>query len=358
VPTFPQRQFFHLVLSLLALGALVLALRQFGVTNSTTVALSFLIVVLSTATASSLWVVVVCSVVAALALNYFFMPPVGTLTIADPQNWVALIVFLIVGFVAWELATSAQARAREAQSERKEADIVRQQAELASTILASLAHDLRTPLTAIGVAVENLQNTKLLATEREAQGRLALAELDRLKRLFRDILELARIDAEALTIERDWVTPADIVDAAITSLRPALDHRSVKVDADETAAVLVDPRLTSAALSHLIENALQYSPADQPIELRGFVDADGLHIVVRDHGDGIDAAELDQVFNKFFRGRRAGERTQGAGMGLAITRGLLAAEGGRVWAENASGGGASFTIAIPSQSHVVSAQEA
>src|SRR4029079_598694 len=140
------------------------------------------------------------------------------------------------------------------------------------------------------------------------------------------------------------------------SLRPALDHRPVKVDADETAAGLVDPRLTPAALSHLLENARQYSPADQPIELRGFVDADGLHIVVRDHGDGIDAAEIDQVFNKFFRGRRAGERTRGAGMGRAITRGLLAAEGGRVWAENAPGGGASFTIAIPSQSHVVSAQ--
>jgi two-component system sensor histidine kinase KdpD len=133
---FRGRQSIHLAISLLALGALVLLLRQLGVTNSTTVALSFLIVVLTTATASSLWVVIVCSVTAALALNYFFMPPVGTLSLADPEDLVALVVFLIVGFVSWELSTSAQARAREAQSERKEAENVRQKAELGSAILA------------------------------------------------------------------------------------------------------------------------------------------------------------------------------------------------------------------------------
>jgi two-component system sensor histidine kinase KdpD len=194
-------------------------------------------------------------------------------------------------------------------------------------------------------------------SEREEQGRVALAELDRLKRLFRGILEMARIDAAALTIERDWVTPADILDAAISSLRPELDRRKLTVNADETAVVFVDPRLTSAALSHLIENAAQYSPADRPVELHGSVEAEGLRITVRDHGEGVDPAELDQLFNRFFRGRRAQERTQGAGMGLAITRGLLAAEGGRVWVENASDGGACFTLMVPSQSHAVSAQE-
>jgi two-component system sensor histidine kinase KdpD len=351
------RQALHLLLGAIALGLLTIVLRQFRVTNATTVALLFLIVVLSIATASSLPVVVLCSAFAALALNYFFMAPVGTLSIADPQNWVALIVFLIVGFVAWELSSSAQARAREAQSERRAAEDVRQKVELASTILASLAHDLRTPLTAIGVAVGNLLNPALADVERQQQGRLALAELDRLKRLFRDILEMARIDAAALTIERDWVTPADIVDAALASLRPALDDRAVRVTADTDAVVQVDPRLTSAALSHLIENAIQYSPPDQPIELAGTVTSDGLELAVRDHGDGLDDDEVGQVFERFFRGRRAKQKTHGAGIGLAITQGLLSVQGGRATARNESGGGATFTIRIPSPSHAIEPEQ-
>src|SRR5262249_43568142 len=141
--------------------------------------------------------------------------------------------------------------------------------------------------------------------ERQQQGRVALAELDRLKRLFRDILEMARIDAAALSVERDWVTPADVIDAALASLRPALEDRTIRVDADANAVVHVDPRMTSAALSHLIENAAQYSPSREPIDLCGSVSNEGLRLVVRDRGEGLDADELDRVFDRFFRGRRA-----------------------------------------------------
>jgi len=347
----------YLLAGALALVLLVGLLRQLHVTNATTVALLFLIVVLSIATVSSLWVVVVSSLAAALALNFFFMAPVGTLSIADPENWVALVVFLVVGFVAWELSSTAQTRAREAQSERRETETARQKVELASTILASLAHDLRTPLTAIGVAVDNLLNSRLPQEERQQQGRVALAELDRLKRLFRDILEMARIDAAALTVERDWITPSDVIDAALASLRPAIDDRPISVAADAHAVVHVDPRMTSAALCHLIENAVQYSPSNEPIDLGGSVTSNGLQLVVRDRGEGLDADELERVFDRFFRGRRAQQRTHGAGMGLAITHGLVAAQGGHVTAENATEGGAIFSIVIPSDVRAVSAED-
>jgi two-component system sensor histidine kinase KdpD len=338
-----RRELLHLGASLAAIAAVLTVLRVLGVTNQTTVALLMLVTVLATATVSRLWVAVISSIAAMLALNFFYMPPVGMFTIADPQNWIALFVFLAVAWVATRLM-----------AERTKGELMRQKADLASTLLASLGHDLRTPLTAIGLAVENLQDGQAPPAQRREQGRLAIAELERLKRLFRDILDMARIDANALTIERDWVTPADIVDAAVSNLRPTLDHRVLDIEADAGTSVFVDPRLTSAALSHLIENALQYSPPDQPIELRGSVDADGLRLTVRDHGEGLHAAEIDQLFERFFRGRSAG-RHLGAGMGLAITRGLLSAEGGRVSGRNAEGGGAEFTLFVPGTSHAVTA---
>ncbi|HEY6357817.1 MAG TPA: ATP-binding protein, partial [Vicinamibacterales bacterium] len=232
-------------------------------------------------------------------------------------------------------------------SERKDAELLRQRADFSSALLASLSHDLRTPLTALQVAVTNLEDDTLAAEPRHAQMRIARTELERLNHLFRDILDMARVDSASITPARDWVTAADIVDASLANLRTLLADRTVHVDADDSTAAHVDPRLTSAAFSHLIENAAQYSPIDQPVDVRGWADADGLHLTVRDHGAGLDLNELDHLFERFYRGRAAREHSVGTGMGLAITRGLLTAEQGRVWGENVHDGGAMFSIAVP-----------
>jgi two-component system sensor histidine kinase KdpD len=174
-----------------------------------------------------------------------------------------------------------------------------------------------------------------------------MTELERLTRLFQDILDMARIDAEAIRIERQWVTSADIVDAALAHVRHAIDGHALRVEADADFEVEIDPGLTSVALSHVIENAAQYSPADAPILIRADVAADGLRVSVTDGGPGLDPAELEHLFERFYRGRSARQATFGTGMGLSITRGLLAAAGGRIWAENGPRGGARFSLAVP-----------
>jgi two-component system, OmpR family, sensor histidine kinase KdpD len=480
--------------SMAAIAALAAALRFLPAVSPMTVALALLLVVLGAATLSRLLVAIVVSIVAMLVLNFFFLPPVGTFTIADPENWVALFAFLIVAVIASKLSDVAQARTREAVSRRNEvtrlfdlsrdvllttettgglealarhisrrfevarvavclpadhgwdiyqggeiavvvaeadlekalastrgvlefdaharaygghvtvpspagdsvsliplrhgiktigvlaavapgvdlgtldavagvaaiaiervqflrereaAAIVRQKADLAATLLASLSHDLRTPLTAIRVAIENLQQESMPVEARREQVRAALAEVDRLTRLFQDILDMARIDAHGIVADRQWVTPADIVDAAIAHVRHALERRTVRVDAPSDAEVEVDPRLASAALAHLLENAAQYSPSEEPITVKASVGVGGLEVSVTDKGAGLDPGELDHLFERFYRGRMARQSSFGTGMGLAITRGLLAAAGGRVWAENNPGEGARFTVVIP-----------
>ena len=470
----PTRDSTALVGSLAAIAATTAGLRAFPDLSSTTVALALLLIVLATATVARLRIAIVTSIIAMLVFNFFFLPPVGTMTIADPQNWIALVAFLIVAVIASNLSAAVQDRARDAIARRNEvnrlfdltrdvllttetagavealarhvarrfelpsvaicvpvdhqwhvyqggehevavalpqvnealanagglsdgritivplrqgvkaigllatpalaletgtldaiagvvaiaierthflaerdaAALVRQKADLAATLLASLSHDLRTPLTAIRVAVENL-GEDLAAEERRAQAGAAVVELERLTRLFQAILDMARIDAAAMRVDRQWVTAADIVDAALAHVRHAVDGHALRVDAEGDMEVELDPRLTSVALSHLIENAAQYSPANRDVAIHARVTDDGLHVSVTDHGPGLVAGEIDQVFDRFYRGGASRRGAFGTGMGLAISRGLLSAAGGRVWAENVPGAGARFSIVVP-----------
>lgn len=324
-----------------------------GAPNAVLAALVLLVAVLATSTISTLRVAVGVAIAATLAFNFFFLPPLHTFTIADPQNWVALFLFLAVaGVIAFAIE---RGRLLE---ERKVAGAATERAELASALLASFSHDLRTPLTALRVAVTNLQGHDEPDPDRRVQAEIAMTEIDRLARLFQNILDMARIDTGTIVTERQWVTPADIVDAAIAQVGAPLARRDLLIDAEALEVVEVDPRLTSSALAHLLENAAAYSPVSSAIDVRAWHDPDGLHIVVRDRGPGLDVAEREQVFQPLYRGSRAGRQSSGSGMGLAITRGLLATEGGRVWCENAAGGGAQFTIVVPAAVRPILAQEA
>jgi two-component system sensor histidine kinase KdpD len=119
--------------------------------------------------------------------------------------------------------------------------------------------------------------------------------------------------------------------------------------------VRVDPRLTTAALAHLLENAAQYSPAGSEILVSVAGPSDALRLSVRDRGPGVAPEDFDRLFDRFFRGAAADQHTFGTGMGLAITHGLVVALGGRVSAENAPDGGAVFTIAIPAETQQATA---
>jgi two-component system, OmpR family, sensor histidine kinase KdpD len=242
--------------------------------------------------------------------------------------------------------------------ERKEAEVVRRGAELKSALLASLGHDLKTPLTAVTVAANNLDASWLTEEQRREQAEIVRVELARLNRLFQDIVDMARIETNAVAAELEWVPPAEIVEAATRQIEQVVTTHRLDIDAGtEKTLVRLDPRLTSAALAHLLENAAQYSPPGSTITVTATFSSDELQIAVRDHGVGIAPQDLDRVFERFYRGLDARQQRFGTGMGLAITRGLLAAEGGRVWAETHPEGGAIFTIAVPAETRTAAALE-
>jgi two-component system sensor histidine kinase KdpD len=231
--------------------------------------------------------------------------------------------------------------------ERRQAELTRQSEALKTTLLASLGHDLRTPLTAIRVAATNVNAPGMTQSERLEQSGLILAEVERLTRLFQNILEMARIDAGPITTESRLVHPSEIIAAARSQVEQTLQTHPLDLHIDADVPVLVDPRLTATAIAHLLENAAQYAPAGTGIHVSAEVSNNELRIRVRDHGPGISAADLPHLFERFYRGAAARSRASGTGMGLWIARGLLAAEHGHVWADNCPGGGAEFTVAVP-----------
>jgi two-component system sensor histidine kinase KdpD len=171
--------------------------------------------------------------------------------------------------------------------------------------------------------------------------------VERLTRLFNNVLEMARIDAGALAKESRWTHPSEIVAAARDQVEHTLNEHRVSVSTEPDIPVQLDGRLTASALAHLLENAAQYTPRGTPIEVTTELTTTELVIRVRDHGPGIAPGDLPHVFDRFFRGAASRTRASGTGMGLWIARGLVAAEHGRVWAENCADGGAQFTIGVP-----------
>jgi two-component system sensor histidine kinase KdpD len=232
--------------------------------------------------------------------------------------------------------------------ERKSAELTRQSEELKSALLASLGHDLRTPLTAIRVAAGNLKSTWLPADARTEQSDLILGEVERLTRLFNNVLEMARIDAGAVATEERWSHPSEIVSAARDQVEQTLREHRVSLTIEPDTSVRLDARLAASALAHLLENAAQYAPRGTSIDVSSEIAGTDLLLRVRDHGPGLTDADLPHVFDRFFRGRTAAQsRVSGTGMGLWIARGLVSAGHGRIWVENCSDGGARFTIALP-----------
>jgi two-component system sensor histidine kinase KdpD len=274
--------------------------------------------------------------------------PVGLLAVAGP-----LVDAGTLDALAGTVALAVE-RARFLE-ERKAAELTRQSEELKTALLASLGHDLRTPLTAIRLAAVNLLSAELPPGDRAEQSALIQAEVERLTRLFGNVLEMARLDAGSVSAASRPAHPTEIVAAARDQVAQALRLHPVEVQVDNDQPVSLDPRLTATALAHVLENAAQYTPEGSPIVVTARRAGDALEIAVQDRGPGISRADLPHLFDRFYRGSAAQARTSGTGMGLWIARGLLAAEGGRIWADNNADRGATFTISVPAAARAATA---
>lgn len=219
---------------------------------------------------------------------------------------------------------------------------------LRNEVLGTVSHDLRNPLSVIGMSVALLTEGRLrpeLARERLDSIRNAAAQMER---LINDLLEVSRIEAGGLQLDRAAVPPADLLAAACDAWTLLAAAKSIRVevrDAGGLPAVLADAGRILEVFSNLIGNAVRFTPERGAIVLGAEPDAEGVRFVVSDNGPGIPAAHIPHVFDRFWQAHE--NRRGGAGLGLAIAKGLVEAHGGRIWVQSEAGHGATFLFTLP-----------
>lgn len=461
--------------ALAIIGLLAAVYFLFLPVNATTVALTFLLAVLAVATTWGLGQAVTASFAAMFCFNYFFLPPMGTLTIEDPQNWVALAAFLVTAIVASQLSAGIRKRATEAIQRRAEmerlytlsrammlaetgpeaakrvaglivqvfespavmiydksrrsfhragpqdvpvtesrlqdvalqdtpfhdaatntslvpmrlggeplgamaisvteisdtalnavanlaaialerarsleaasqAEAARQSEQLKSTLLDALAHEFKTPLTAIKAAATGLLTDAELKEPQVELLTVIDEETDRLNSMVTDAIRVARVEAGDVKVEKQPTQIAELIDRIVRRL-PGREEREISVHGPpDLPLVAADRELIPVVIGHLLENALKYSPAGSPVSITARADGGAVMVTVSDTGPGIAPEDRERVFQRFYRGPWARTQSSGTGMGLAIAREIVTLHGGRIWVEDSPGPGARVSFSLP-----------
>jgi two-component system sensor histidine kinase KdpD len=463
--------------SLIIVAGISVFYRRILPVNATTVALTYVLAILAVSTAWGIVVAVGMSVAAMLFFNYNFLPPVGTFTVADPQNWVALFAFLTVSVLASHLSSRARQKAEDASARRREieklylfsqgllefgnviqllnriptqivdifevgaaalllaekqkiyrsgpvlsqldleslkavvireepfidlsnslsfvpvrlglrpigslgisgtvlsrqtleaigtltavaieraraieqlgqTEAAREGERLRTALLDSVTHALRTPLTSIKASVTNLlSNPNVTEKQRTELLTIVNEETDRLNRLVGEAAEMARLDAGEVELNLASHPIEYVVRSALEQMKGALGIREIRLQIPaQVSNVLVDATRARDALTHLIENADRYSPADQPITVSAEATPDFIVTSVADRGAGIDDLEQSLIFEKFYRGKDQRYLVQGTGMGLPIAKAIIEAHGGTISVTSQRGQGSVFSFTLP-----------
>jgi two-component system sensor histidine kinase KdpD len=294
------------------------------------------------------------------------LKPVGALS-WRPNSLSREVATAISGQVTIAVARAIAMTATTRIEAAREADRLR------TALIDSLTHELRTPLTSIRAAATTLlQGEGLNEAGRLEMVRVIDEEAERLDLLIGEAVEMAEIDANVVQVKMSSQHPRALLDQAVEESRKilaghkvtirqeALDgtaNRDEPAQGDEPAysdhpalsdqPAWFDPHLLGRVLRHLLENVASHTPPGSRVTLISERSDESLDFYVEDNGPGIDAQDLPHIFEKFYRGKRGSSRRKGSGMGLAITRAILAAHGGGIEASNASGGGARFHFWVP-----------
>ena len=463
---------------ILVVLAVILVYNRGVHANATTVALTFLLAVLVVSANWGFWYAAFLAVLSTLAFNFFFLPPFGTFTIADPQNWAALFAFLATAIIAGQLSERARNEAvaanqrrleierlyafsqrlltiesvqellnlvprhiveifgargaaivvtdrtdiyrsspdtREIEAERLhqvaargepqtdadhtasfvplrlgvrsvgavgvsaavlshesldalstliaiaiertravenvgKAEAVRENERLRSAILDSVAHEFRTPLTAIKASVTTLLSGGLGGSQQNELLTVINEESDRMNHLVEEATQLAKLESKQVELDRHPHNIREVIDLALESGKKMIGAHPVELGIrEDLPSVDIDLDLITNVVLQLLENAAKYSPPDSPIRISAETSNGHLLVSVADRGTGIDELEQSLIFDKFYRGKENRYSVQGTGMGLAIAKAVVEAHGGAINVTSQIGQGSVFSFTLPTK---------
>jgi two-component system, OmpR family, sensor histidine kinase KdpD len=466
----------RLVVSILGVAVLTFLASRVIPVNATTAGFAYLLYVLIVASVWGFMEAAVSSVAATLTFNFFFLPPVGTLTIADPQNWIALFTFLVTSLIASRLSTAAKDRAADAiarqqdlerlytlgraillidarepfakelcrkvaetfeltgvalyvrwtgeiyrasahelegidlklretaangttatDAERKlvitairlgsepiaslalegarltdsvlqsianlvaiglerakaqtlahEVEVTRRSEQLRTTLIDAMAHEFKTPLTAVRAATSALlanPDQKLSSAMKILQ--IADEEAAHLQELIDNALDLSQLDSDHIDLDVEIADLEAVIRELVASMKAKIGDRQFEfVSNGPLPPVACDRRLIKLAVRQLLDNALKYSPSNSPVSIRAFRSDDSLGLQIVDHGKGIPAEQQAHVFERFYRSPSVQDQIPGSGLGLSIAHRIVHAHGGELGVKSRPGETV-FTLTLP-----------
>lgn len=332
---------------LLSIGSVAVCTVLAGIFSSyvthVDLAMIYLLGIVVTASFSSKGPSLLSTLLSVAAFDFFFVPPYFTFVVHDARYVVTFAVMFVVAVVISRLTLRVREQATAAQQAllRAETEALR------STMLSSVSHDLRTPLAAITGAATTLlqQDTVLDQHNRQELTQTIAEEAEHLNQIIRNVLDMTRLESRAITIKKEWQSLEEIVGVVLNRLSEKLKDRHVAVTLPEDLPLVpFDPLLIEQVLMNLFDNALKYTPSGTPLEISASVKESEVTIEVADRGPGLPTGTEEHIFEKFVRGPGPGG---GIGLGLAICRAIVAAHGGRIWAENRIGNGTVFRFSLP-----------
>ncbi len=336
----PWRQYLAVLVVVAIVTALGYPLQTW--INYQTLALIYLLTEVLLALVVGRGATLLAAVLSAAVWDYIFVPPMNSFHIDDIYDGTMVITYCVVALVAGELT----ARLRSYQETELRTKLLSESEKLGRTLLNSVSHEFRTPISAIVGAAGNLRaQGELSAAQERFIGEIESAGA-RLNRIVQSLLSAARIQGGQLQPRLDWCEVRDVVNASLRESAELLKGHPVetKIAAGPQLARM-DFFLMQQALSNLIANAAIHTPLQTRIEISARTEGKELHLQVADRGPGLPAQELEHIFDVFHR--LPNSKPGGVGLGLAIVKGFVEVQGGRVSAANGANGGAVFNIRMP-----------
>lgn len=297
--------------------------------------------------------VLITAFVSSLAWNYFFIPPVFTFHIYAAEDALMALMYIAVALINVVQTSTIRQYEKESRDQEERENTIR----LYNTLLNSLSHELRTPISTVIGAADTLSEQDAQLTKEQQQELITEVGIAgaRLNRQVENLLNMSRLESGTLKIKRDWCDVNELMFFVMANNRSVATHHVLTFTPQEKLPLFrLDRGLLEQVVHNIVHNSIQHTPAGTEVVLTVRPDKIGCVIEISDNGPGFPPEEIQHVFDKFYRLPHSA--TGGTGLGLSIARGYTEAHGGTVKLENNPTGGAKFTIHIPAEASSIKVQ--
>jgi len=294
--------------------------------------------------------VLLAATLSALIWNYFFIPPILTFHIDNTEDLLMFLMYFVIALVNAVLMFKIRDVEQKARDKEERENAIK----LYNTLLNSLSHEMRTPLSTIIGAIDTLkENQNKLSKVNHAY---LLTEIEiastRLNRQVENLLNMSRLETGMLKLNKDWCDVNELIFSVIQKFTETGITQKIEFLPNENLPLFkVDEGLIEQVIHNLIDNAIQYTPENSLIKINVEVKSEKFEFEISDNGQGFSESEIEHVFEKFYR--LPNSKAGGSGLGLSIVKGFVEAHNGNVLVENNKSGGAKFSISIPAETSFI-----